>query len=124
MNEKTEKLSPADAKLIGALAEFRDALKDGVPLAERFTVRTIKLNLRPSEHGPDDVRRIRKEVLGASQRVFATFLGVSVGAVRGWEQGLKKPSGAACRLMDEIVFSPDHWRKRLLESATSRTDKP
>jgi DNA-binding transcriptional regulator YiaG len=53
--------------------------------------------------------------LGASQTIFAQFLGVSPSAVQDWEQGLKPPHGAACRLMDEIRRDPNYWIRRLQE---------
>lgn len=37
-----------------------------------------------------------------SQTVFATVLNTSVKTVQSWEQGLKKPSGTALRLLDVI----------------------
>ena len=119
MSQKNDEISPVGAELIGALSEFRDALKDRVPLNEQFTVRTMKLDLRPSEHGPEDVQRIRKQILKVSQRIFANFIGVNVGTVRAWEQGTRKPTPMACRFMDEIVFSPAHWQERLLNASSS-----
>jgi len=37
-----------------------------------------------------------------SQAVFAVFLGIGKTTVQQWEQGQKKPSGAAQRLIDFI----------------------
>ena len=42
-------------------------------------------------------------------------MGVSIQAVHDWEQGLKPPGRAACRLMDEIRNNPDYWITRLHE---------
>lgn len=38
----------------------------------------------------------------ASQAVFAAFLNVGKSTVAAWEQGTKKPSGAAARLLDIV----------------------
>jgi len=54
-----------------------------------------------------------REKVGASQTVFAGWLGVSAQTVRAWEQGTRRPVGAALRLLFEIAEQPDHWRKRL-----------
>lgn len=47
---------------------------------------------------------------------------IRLGAVRDWEQGLKKPGGAACRLMDEIRQNPDYFLRRLKEFSTPLQD--
>ncbi len=48
-----------------------------------------------------DIRRIRT-ANNVSQAVFAVFLGIGKTTVQQWEQGQKKPSGAARRLLDLI----------------------
>jgi len=48
-----------------------------------------------------DIQRIRKENQ-VSQAVFAAFLGIAKTTVQQWEQGQKKPSGPAQRLLDLV----------------------
>jgi putative transcriptional regulator len=48
-----------------------------------------------------DVRRIRAKS-HASQGVFAAYLNVSKITVAAWEQGTKKPSGAALKLLEFV----------------------
>ncbi len=103
------------AKIIEGLREFTDALEKGEPIAEQFTCRTVMLDLMPMPCGPDAVKSTR-EILGASQEIFAQFLGVSAKSVRAWEQGANTPSDMARRFMDEIRRNPDFWRTRLRES--------
>jgi putative transcriptional regulator len=50
---------------------------------------------------PEDIRRIRT-ANRVSQAVFAAFLGIGKTTVQQWEQGQKKPSGPALRLLDLI----------------------
>jgi len=52
-----------------------------------------------------DVRIIRGG-LGLSQETFAGFLGVSVGTVRGWEQGRREPQGPARALLLVAAAQP------------------
>jgi DNA-binding transcriptional regulator YiaG len=109
----------AGAEIIGALSEFRDAIRAKIPLEQKFTVRTVEIDLKPRPYGAADVKQTR-EILNVSQAIFAAFLGVDVKTVHSWEQGAKQPSPMACRFMDEIAHSPEHWRKRLRQSITTR----
>lgn len=101
-------------RIVGRLTDFTEALGRGD--VDRFTRRTVRLKLRPATYDPKLVRRTRK-LLGASQAVFAQFLGVSHRTVRSWERGENTPSGTAARFMDEIRRDPRYWTKRLAESA-------
>ena len=105
------------SKIVGRLKGFVDAVENGDDVCERFTCRTIRLNLEPKTYSPELVRKTR-EMLGASQAIFALFLGVSASAVQDWEQGAKPPKGSACRLMDEIRQNPNYWIRRLQELST------
>jgi putative transcriptional regulator len=73
-----------------ALAFAKGETKEG------FVVRT-----------PDkvDVRAIRKQ-LGLSQSEFAARYGFSLGNVQNWEQGHRKPAGAARVLLTVIKNEP------------------
>jgi len=105
-------LTPKGAKILAALERFRDAIEAGTPIEQRYTVRRVKLDLTPRTFGPDEVKGIRA-MIGVSQPIFGQFLGVDVKTVRSWEQGRRTPSGMACRFLEEIQPSPEHWRSRL-----------
>jgi putative transcriptional regulator len=53
------------------------------------------------EFTPRHVQKIRTKS-HASQGVFAAFLNVGKTTVAAWEQGTKKPSGAAAKLLDLV----------------------
>ena len=107
-------------RIIQGLTEFRDALRSGEKISERFTVRTVELRLEPRAFSDEDVRSVRSK-MGLSQAIFAKFLGVSVKTVRSWEQGKRQPSDMACRFLDEISRDPEHWKRRLREELVVRS---
>ncbi|MFO0808642.1 MAG: hypothetical protein U0746_08475 [Gemmataceae bacterium] len=106
-------------KILAALADFADAVERG-DVAERLTCRTVRLDPRPEPYSPELVRTTRRG-LGLSQPLFAKFLGISPKTVRSWEQGVNVPSTMACRFMDEIRRSPEHWAERLRQMALRDT---
>src|SRR5713226_654092 len=117
MSEDTE-LSPLGAEMLAGLSAFCEALESGEPIEKRFTVRTVRLDLRPKAYGPDDVKHVRT-LMKASQALLATFLGVSVKAVRSWEQGKRRVPPIACRFLDEIVANPNLWTERIRQAVST-----
>lgn len=111
-----------EKKIVGRLKGFSDTIKRGGKVAETYTLRTVQLNLQPTTYAPKKVVETRK-LLGASQLVFAQFLGVNVKTVRAWEQGVNTPSDMACRFMDEIRANPEHWQERLRECVSFKKGK-
>ena len=106
-------------ELLGRLERFTeqlDSIQEPSELSKILTVRKVKLNLRPTEFEASDVKEVRR-LLGVSQPVFADFIGMSVGAVRDWEQGVTKPTSPVCRIMQEVLCDPDAWRRRIHELA-------
>jgi putative transcriptional regulator len=106
------KFTPKGAKIVAALERFRDTIDSGVPIEHRYTLSRVKLDLPPRTFGPDEIKAIRA-MMAVSQPLFGQFLGVDVKTVRSWEQGRRTPSGMACRFLEEIQASPEHWKSRL-----------
>ncbi|MFZ5450609.1 MAG: helix-turn-helix domain-containing protein [Thermodesulfobacteriota bacterium] len=79
----------------------RDLFKAGA--MDEITMRQIKALCLPTKRAfrPEDIRRIRLKN-HVSQAVFAAILGIGKTTVQQWEQGQKKPSGPAQRLLDLI----------------------
>jgi putative transcriptional regulator len=61
---------------------------------------------RVFEFAEPDVRLIR-ERYGLTQEKFARLLGISVATLRNWEQGRRKPEGAARILLQVAVRHPE-----------------
>ncbi|TWU58510.1 hypothetical protein Poly51_12890 [Rubripirellula tenax] len=117
MNKKTEKT--VGSELVERLERFAKKLEavDSVDdLSTFLTVRKVKLSLSPATFSGEQVKAVR-ESLQVSQAVFADFLGVSVGAVRDWEQGINEPIGPVCRIMEEITNDLKSWSRRIRELA-------
>jgi putative transcriptional regulator len=53
-----------------------------------------------------DVRRLR-ERHGLSQSRFAALMGISVGTLRNWEQGRRRPEGSARVLLKVVEKHPE-----------------
>ena len=73
---------------------------------------------RRFEFKPTDVQKIRAR-LGLSQSEFALLIGVSVGTLRNWEQGRRRPEGPARALLRIAATHPDAVK----ESLTARSDR-
>ena len=58
-------------------------------------------------HEPEiiNVKAIRKKT-GMSQQKFCTTFGISLGALRHWEQGLRTPRGTAKVLLKVVDHNP------------------
>ncbi len=108
-----DKLSTRGARIVKALDELAADLAAGVSIEAKYTVRRIGVLPKPSFYTPARVRAVR-ELLGASQEIFAQLLAVSPTTIRSWEQGVRQPSPIARRFLDEIAMAPGHFRGRIL----------
>ena len=106
-------------RIVSRLTAFTKALESDAVVSDKFTVRTIRLNLQPTSYDPAAVRKTR-DLLKLSQPLFAKFLGVAVQTVRAWEQGDNIPSDMACRFLDEINRDPAYWQRRLQSAAVAQ----
>jgi putative transcriptional regulator len=107
------KLSSRGTRIVKALGQLADDLTVGTPIATKDTLRQVRVIPKPSPYPPARVRAVR-ELIGASQEVFAQLLAVSPMTIRSWEQGLRQPSPVARRFLDEIGMAPAHFRRRIL----------
>jgi DNA-binding transcriptional regulator YiaG len=115
-----EQSSPVGSRLIAGMEGLLAAMKAGglAEVGKKFTVRKVRLaKFEVPALGKADVVAIRSS-LGVSQPVFASLLGVSPALVKGWEQGVKVPSGVALRFLAEVRRNPDYWKERVREAAS------
>ncbi len=52
------------------------------------------------------IKAIRNQT-GMSQRLFASYMGVSTKTVEAWEAGINHPSGAASRILNMMELNHD-----------------
>ena len=82
-------------------------LEEGIRYARgEINLRTTILPERPPKMEARDIVRLR-ERCKMSQIVFACVLNVSVKTVQSWEQGERKPSQAALRLLEILMADPE-----------------
>ena len=62
---------------------------------------------------PLDISEIRNKI-NKTQEEFAAMLNVSVGTLRNWEQGRRKPAGAALSLLKLVSADPQYVKRVLL----------
>lgn len=83
---------------------LKEGLEEGIAYErDEFELNssTIEIPKPPREYGSNDIRQLRDK-LEMSQAQFAKFLFVSRKTVQGWEQGLRRPTSSAARLLQFI----------------------
>ena len=82
---------------------LKAGLQEGIAHSKgELTLKTVSIPQAPPEIDGHTIAALRGQA-GMSQAVFAKMLNVSPKAVQSWEQGMRKPSHAARRLIQ--VFS-------------------
>jgi putative transcriptional regulator len=87
---------------------LRDGLEEGIRHAKgEITLRTTTVELpdRPPAIDAKELTSLRQKS-GMSQAVFARLLNVSPKTVQSWEQGQRRPSQAALRLIQVYRHDP------------------
>jgi putative transcriptional regulator len=90
--------------------ELTESLNEVLAHAQgKITLKTKRVPIPelPEERPSKDIVRIRK-ALGVSQAVFARVLGVARDTEISWEQGRRKPSGPALRLLEIAERHPEY----------------
>ena len=92
--------------IMAGLNEVLAGVKSDKPLLKRHkvTVEPVKV------FEADEIKKIRNST-GMSQKIFASYIGVSDKTVDAWEAGTNHPSGAASRLLSMIEMDKELTRK-------------
>lgn len=108
-------------EMLDGLQSFARDLKD-LPVGEtraKYRQRTVKVDFQPRDYEAEDVKQLRR-AMQCSQKVFADFIGVSLGTLRNWEQDVRPVSGIAARMFDEMRINPGYWKIRLQQLLKER----
>lgn len=100
MNDRSRRLPVSD--------QFRKGLEEErlhVTGELRLKTTTLETPHRPPEVAARELTKLRLDA-GMSQAVFAQVLNVSTKTVQSWEQGARKPSQAALRLIQVFRENP------------------
>jgi putative transcriptional regulator len=76
----------------------------------RQAVAISKGEMKPSRvfvYPEVDVKAVREKT-HKTQEDFAHMIGVNVGTIRNWEQGRRKPDGAAISLLKIVSANPEY----------------
>ena len=92
-------MSAAGQKILRSVRNLRAAVQSGAALSVHV----------PAEV---DVKAIRSK-LNMSQRQFAASFGFALDAVQNWEQGRRRPEGAARAFLKVIEREPEAVRRAL-----------
>lgn len=80
--------------MISGLSEAIADAKTGGKMLQRKTITIVPVKMYEAV----EIQHIRKRT-GMSQKVFASYMGVSQKTVEAWEAGRNHPSGTASRIL-------------------------
>lgn len=91
------------------MAGLTEAVEDAK--AEKKTLQRRTVTIVPvKDYKASEVRDIRKRT-GMSQKIFASYMGVSTKTIEAWEAGTNHPSGAASRILSMMEMDVDLTKK-------------
>jgi putative transcriptional regulator len=87
------------------MSEAFNSIKQGLTEAIEFAQgQTSKAVVH--EFAPLDIKAVRAKV-GMTQTEFATTFGISLGTLRHWERGDRRPQGPALVLLNVVAKEPE-----------------
>lgn len=88
--------------IITGLEEIEEDLKRKESKLKKRVVTIVPVK----EYNSKQIKEIRKAT-GFSQKLFASYMGVSDKTVEAWEAGTNRPSGAASRILSMMEMNSD-----------------
>lgn len=112
--KKSPTRKPFGERLIASMDQGLKALREERELPATF----VATPPEPPPFDPESFVALRRHS-GMSQSGFAKLLNVSVKAVESWEQGVRRPNGAALRLL-QFLARPDLLLETIGEGRAKR----
>lgn len=85
------------------MAGLTEAVEDASGVDKKLKRRVVSI-IPIKEYNAAEVQKIRKST-GLSQKLFASYIGVSNKTVEAWEAGTNRPSGAASRILSMMEMN-------------------
>lgn len=87
------------------MAGLTEAVEDAGGKDLKLKQRTVSI-IPVKKYSAKEIQDIRKRT-GLSQKMFASYMGVSAKTVEAWEAGTNRPSGAASRILNMMEMDDD-----------------
>lgn len=87
------------------VAGLEEAIEDAQSKEKKLNRRIVTI-IPVKEYTAKEVKKIRQST-GLSQKLFASYMGVSIKTVEAWESGKNRPSGAASRILHMMEMDPE-----------------
>ena len=84
---------------------LNEVIEDANSTESRLKRRVVTI-VPVKEYDAREVQSIRKST-GFSQKLFASYMGVSAKTVEAWEAGTNRPSGTASRILSMMEMNTD-----------------
>ena len=91
--------------MVNDMSDAFDSIQQGLTEAIQFAQGNLTEAI-VHEFTPVDVKTIRAEI-GLTQTEFASAFGISLGTLRHWERGDRKPRGPALVLLNVVAKEPE-----------------
>lgn len=87
------------------MAGLTEALEDAGSKDKKLKKRVVSV-IPVKVYNAEEIQKIRKKT-GLSQKLFASYMGVSLKTVEAWEAGTNHPSGTASRILSMMEMDAE-----------------
>ncbi len=92
---------------------LQEAVEDAESANKKLKRRVVSV-IPVKTYSAKEIQKIRKNT-GFSQKLFASYMGVSDKTVEAWEAGTNHPSGAASRLLNMMEMILQHLNRHFAQ---------
>ena len=86
---------------------IKNSLEDGIKFNKgKLACKEFSVPKPAPKYTASKIKKIRK-MLNMSQPVFAKVLNISTRTIQSWEQDIRRPDNASCRLLQVLEKNPE-----------------